>query len=31
GFIAALTILVTGASQSRTHGKSESDSYYLSD
>ncbi|GJT14449.1 hypothetical protein Tco_0861491 [Tanacetum coccineum] len=27
----ALAILVTGASQSRQHGKSESDSYYLSD
>ncbi|GJW32109.1 hypothetical protein Tco_0052141 [Tanacetum coccineum] len=31
GFTAALAILVTGASQSRQHGKSESDSYYLSD
>ncbi|GJZ34282.1 putative reverse transcriptase domain-containing protein [Tanacetum coccineum] len=31
GFAAALAVLVTGASQSRQHGKSESDSYYLSD
>ncbi|GJY73054.1 hypothetical protein Tco_0477485 [Tanacetum coccineum] len=31
GFAAALAILVTGTSQSRQHGKSESDSYYLSD
>ncbi|GJY82628.1 retrovirus-related pol polyprotein from transposon TNT 1-94 [Tanacetum coccineum] len=30
-FAAALAILVTGASQSRQHGKSESDNYYLSD
>ncbi|GJT38525.1 hypothetical protein Tco_0938390 [Tanacetum coccineum] len=31
GFAAVLAVLVTGASQSRQHGKSESDSYYLSD
>ncbi|GJS40952.1 putative reverse transcriptase domain-containing protein [Tanacetum coccineum] len=31
GFTAVLAILVTGASQSRQHDKSESDSYYLSD
>ncbi|GJS23817.1 hypothetical protein Tco_0452449 [Tanacetum coccineum] len=31
GFTAALAILVTRASQSRQHGKSESDSYFLSD
>ncbi|GJY04083.1 RNA-directed DNA polymerase, eukaryota [Tanacetum coccineum] len=31
GFAVALAVLVTGASQSRQHGKSESDSYYLSD
>ncbi|GKD54125.1 hypothetical protein Tco_1287512, partial [Tanacetum coccineum] len=31
GFTAVLAVLVTGASQSRQHGKSESDSYYLSD
>ncbi|GJT22960.1 hypothetical protein Tco_0892897 [Tanacetum coccineum] len=31
GFTAALAVLVIGASQSRQHGKSESDSYYLSD
>ncbi|GKA75752.1 hypothetical protein Tco_0782130, partial [Tanacetum coccineum] len=31
GFAAALAVLITGASQSRQHGKSESDSYYLSD
>ncbi|GJS77106.1 reverse transcriptase domain-containing protein [Tanacetum coccineum] len=31
GFAAALAVLVTKASQSRQHGKSESDSYYLSD
>ncbi|GJV09019.1 hypothetical protein Tco_1346675 [Tanacetum coccineum] len=30
-FAAALAVLITGASQSRQHGKSESDSYYLSD
>ncbi|GJS47731.1 hypothetical protein Tco_0597852, partial [Tanacetum coccineum] len=30
-YAAALSVLVTGASQSRQHGKSESDSYYLSD
>ncbi|GKD57215.1 hypothetical protein Tco_1290602, partial [Tanacetum coccineum] len=30
-FTAILAVLVTGASQSRQHGKSESDSYYLSD
>ncbi|GJY13705.1 reverse transcriptase domain-containing protein [Tanacetum coccineum] len=29
--IPVLAVLVTGASQSRQHGKSESDSYYLSD
>ncbi|GJU23810.1 hypothetical protein Tco_1157152 [Tanacetum coccineum] len=31
GFAAALAVLVIRASQSRQHGKSESDSYYLSD
>ncbi|GJT92314.1 zf-CCHC domain-containing protein [Tanacetum coccineum] len=31
GFAAALAILITGASQSRQHDNSESDSYYLSD
>ncbi|GJX61857.1 hypothetical protein Tco_0294757 [Tanacetum coccineum] len=31
GFAVVLAVLVTGASQSRQHGKSESDSYYLSD
>ncbi|GJR54852.1 hypothetical protein Tco_1405373 [Tanacetum coccineum] len=31
GFTAALAVLVTGASQSRQHGNSEPDSYYLSD
>ncbi|GKB39727.1 hypothetical protein Tco_0884669 [Tanacetum coccineum] len=31
GFAAVLAVLVTGTSQSRQHGKSESDSYYLSD
>ncbi|GJR87172.1 retrovirus-related pol polyprotein from transposon TNT 1-94 [Tanacetum coccineum] len=31
GFTAALAVLVTGASQSRQHGKSESESYYISD
>ncbi|GJZ73495.1 hypothetical protein Tco_0637641, partial [Tanacetum coccineum] len=31
GFAAVLAVLVTGASQSRQHGKSESDSHYLSD
>ncbi|GKC37412.1 ribonuclease H-like domain-containing protein [Tanacetum coccineum] len=31
GFAAVLAVLVTEASQSRQHGKSESDSYYLSD
>nr|GEV38837.1 hypothetical protein [Tanacetum cinerariifolium] len=31
GFAAVLAVLVTGASQSRQHNKSESDSYYLSD
>ncbi|GJZ94402.1 hypothetical protein Tco_0666605 [Tanacetum coccineum] len=31
GFAAALAVLVTGASQSRQNGKSESVSYYLSD
>ncbi|GJW72228.1 hypothetical protein Tco_0129145, partial [Tanacetum coccineum] len=31
GFEAVLAVLVTEASQSRQHGKSESDSYYLSD
>ncbi|GKA34223.1 hypothetical protein Tco_0720652 [Tanacetum coccineum] len=31
GFTAVLAVLVTRASQSRQHGKSESDSYYLSD
>ncbi|GJR23383.1 hypothetical protein Tco_0971910 [Tanacetum coccineum] len=31
GFITVLAILVTGASQSRQRGKSESDSYYISD
>nr|GEV72963.1 hypothetical protein [Tanacetum cinerariifolium] len=31
GLAALLAILVTGVSQSRQHGKSESDSYYLSD
>nr|GEW55754.1 hypothetical protein [Tanacetum cinerariifolium] len=31
GFAATLAVLITGASQSRQHGKSESDSYYLSD
>ncbi|GJU38033.1 hypothetical protein Tco_1186387 [Tanacetum coccineum] len=31
GFASALAVLVIGASQSRQHGKSESDSYYLSD
>nr|GEW11069.1 putative retrotransposon Ty1-copia subclass protein [Tanacetum cinerariifolium] len=31
GFAAILVVLVIGASQSRQHGKSESDSYYLSD
>ncbi|GJU44598.1 hypothetical protein Tco_1201864 [Tanacetum coccineum] len=29
GFVAALAVLVTRASQSRQHDKSESDSYYL--
>ncbi|GKC25402.1 hypothetical protein Tco_1027552, partial [Tanacetum coccineum] len=31
GFTAVLAVLVTGASQSKQHSKSESDSYYLSD
>ncbi|GJU37952.1 hypothetical protein Tco_1186306 [Tanacetum coccineum] len=31
GFAAVLAVLVTEASQSRQHSKSESDSYYLSD
>ncbi|GKE47978.1 hypothetical protein Tco_1479236, partial [Tanacetum coccineum] len=31
GFTAALAVLVTGASQSRQHGKSESVSYCLTD
>ncbi|GKB06556.1 hypothetical protein Tco_0834789 [Tanacetum coccineum] len=31
GLPAVLAVLVTGTSQSRQHGKSESDSYYLSD
>nr|GEW15915.1 ribonuclease H-like domain-containing protein [Tanacetum cinerariifolium] len=31
GFVAVLAVLITGASQSRQHGKSESDSCYLSD
>ncbi|GKB98911.1 hypothetical protein Tco_0985048 [Tanacetum coccineum] len=31
GFAAVLAVLVIGASQSRQHGKSESDNYYLSD
>ncbi|GJY36886.1 putative ribonuclease H-like domain-containing protein [Tanacetum coccineum] len=31
GFAAVLAFLVTEASQNRQHGKSESDSYYLSD
>ncbi|GJY53854.1 hypothetical protein Tco_0445518 [Tanacetum coccineum] len=31
GFAAVLAVLVTGASQSRQHDKSESDSHYLSD
>ncbi|GJT10909.1 hypothetical protein Tco_0857951 [Tanacetum coccineum] len=31
GFAAILAVLVNGASQSRQHGKSEPDSYYLSD
>ncbi|GJU60699.1 hypothetical protein Tco_1238465 [Tanacetum coccineum] len=31
GFTVVLAVLVTGASQSRQHGKIESDSYYLSD
>ncbi|GKF03812.1 hypothetical protein Tco_0034480 [Tanacetum coccineum] len=30
-FTAPLAVLITGASQSRQHGKSESDSHYLSD
>ncbi|GKB60223.1 hypothetical protein Tco_0916409 [Tanacetum coccineum] len=31
GFAVVLVVLVTRASQSKQHGKSESDSYYLSD
>ncbi|GKA64037.1 hypothetical protein Tco_0763643 [Tanacetum coccineum] len=31
GFAAALAVLVAGTSQSKQHGKSELDSYYLSD
>ncbi|GKB53958.1 hypothetical protein Tco_0904711 [Tanacetum coccineum] len=31
GFAAVLAVLINGASQSKQHGKSESDSYYLSD
>ncbi|GJU16418.1 phospholipase D zeta 1-like protein isoform X1 [Tanacetum coccineum] len=31
GFAAALAVLITGASQSRQHGKSKPESYYLPD